>query len=83
MCPHVLHPVTHWTICPVVSELYDLITISCYVGALKAISYGYSCLVTFLLEVTIKRLRGDDSTRFPVTIAKIEDMIIGFNVKNT
>lgn len=59
--------------------LYDLLTISCYVGALLAIQTGYDVIVSYLLELTIRRLQADKTTSVPL---KVSDVIQEFRAWN-
>ncbi|XP_067950044.1 WD repeat-containing protein 17-like [Watersipora subatra] len=47
-------------------QLFDLLTMSCYLGGLQAIHLGYDCIVSFLLNLTVKRLNLANSS-FPLT----------------
>ena len=51
--------------------LYDVLTMSCYIGALLAIQRGYDVIVSYLLELTIRRLQADKSSHIPLSVSDV------------
>ena len=57
--------------CLFTRPLFDLLTTSCYLGALRAINKGYDVIVSQLLNLAIRRLTFDTGSLFPY---KVDDV---------
>ena len=51
--------------------LYDVLTMSCYIGALLALQRGYDVIVSYLLELTVRRLQADKSSHIPLSVSDV------------